>query len=363
LASSDIRHPVDVSVVIPTLDRPELLRPTLTSLHAQDCRECEFLIIDDGSDQETRDVIANYLQRDQRFRMVEKSPGLPRGPQSSRNLGMSHAEGQYLMFLDSDDLLSPGCLKQRRLMASAEPNVDIHVFPQAVFSSEVKALKLVNVPSNAQELDRFICFAWPLDVPWVNGAALFKTRALRDSGVSWLEQFHWDDLVFHFSCVLSGMSVRWCFDQSPDCYYRIDNPDSHGEKLHSREGLSNTAVMAQWMRMKLERAGELTAQRRKVLAINFFHAVLLPAIDRRLVDFKPLERKSLIASDLLRLDEGIRIAWYALMRAVLSGMPRATYYWNRFCRRIWLKDFFPSCSSTYASVSVPEPEWSRLRGI
>ena len=89
-----------ISVIIPTYNRVDLLRQTLDSLGSPDARDREVIVVDDGSTDGTR-------------AFLESRPGLSwygqenAGPSTARNLGASKATGEYLAFLDSDDLWFP----------------------------------------------------------------------------------------------------------------------------------------------------------------------------------------------------------------------------------------------------------------
>lgn len=342
---------VHISVVVPTLNRPTYLRKTLSSLRVQKCEDCEFIIVDDGSDDETRGLIDEFVNLDKRFCFIEKLEAIPRGPQSSRNLGLAAARGSHIMFLDSDDLVTTNCLEKRWSVATKNPEYDIFVFPQALFSKISDSLRLVNVRSEVPDLDRFLCFAHPVDVPWVNGAAMLRVDALRDNKILWLEQFHWDDIVFHFQCLLDGLKVLWCSDQPPDCLYRIHDENNQGQLLHTNQGIENIFSMAEWMQQKLISANLANEARRKRLVVSCFHAAVLPDIDKgysRLSKFL----SALRTSRALRKNEAIRLGMFSMLRFLLRATKRGTYYWNRFCRYTILKDFFPDPSSSYASIEV-----------
>lgn len=93
-----------VTVIIPTYNRPTYLREAIDSVIAQTFRDWELIIVDDGSTDETPTVIAEYLRRDARIRMIHQ-PNV--GPGSSRNVGLRDARGEFIAFLDDDDLWLP----------------------------------------------------------------------------------------------------------------------------------------------------------------------------------------------------------------------------------------------------------------
>jgi glycosyltransferase involved in cell wall biosynthesis len=89
------------SVVIPTYNRLALLQRALESVWAQSFSDLEVIVVDDGSNDGTQEWLAT---QDARLRAFTQ-PNL--GPGAARNLGVQHANGEYLAFLDSDDLWFP----------------------------------------------------------------------------------------------------------------------------------------------------------------------------------------------------------------------------------------------------------------
>lgn len=92
------------SVVIPTFDRAHLLPATLESVFAQRCRDYEIIVVDDGSKDGTQDYLRSVKNR------ILVLGQASRGAGAARNLGAGHARGEYLAFLDSDDLWFPWTL-------------------------------------------------------------------------------------------------------------------------------------------------------------------------------------------------------------------------------------------------------------
>jgi glycosyltransferase involved in cell wall biosynthesis len=88
-----------VSVIIPTYNRSKLVRQTINSVLAQNYKDFEILVIDDGSTDNTKQTIAEI--KDDRTKYFYKNNG---GVSSARNLGLKNVQGQFICFLDSDDL-------------------------------------------------------------------------------------------------------------------------------------------------------------------------------------------------------------------------------------------------------------------
>jgi glycosyltransferase involved in cell wall biosynthesis len=95
-----------VTAIIPTYNRCDFLSQTINSVLAQDYGDFEILVIDDGSIDNTRQTIAEI--KDNRIKYFHKNNG---GASSARNIGLKNAQGQFICFLDSDDLWPDNFLK------------------------------------------------------------------------------------------------------------------------------------------------------------------------------------------------------------------------------------------------------------
>jgi len=92
------------TIVIPTYNRAKLIQPTLDSVISQTFADWECIVVDDGSTDNTKEVIQTYCQRDQRFKYIYQDNA---ERSAARNNGIQHAKGEWICFLDSDDLYEP----------------------------------------------------------------------------------------------------------------------------------------------------------------------------------------------------------------------------------------------------------------
>lgn len=97
-----------ISVIIPTFNRAHTLHLSIESLLNQTSANWELIIIDDGSTDGTINLVNKYLQ-DNRFKYYFQKH---QGVSTARNYGASKAEGDYIIFLDSDDTFTPNLIHQ-----------------------------------------------------------------------------------------------------------------------------------------------------------------------------------------------------------------------------------------------------------
>jgi len=91
-----------VSIIVPIYNVEPYLEACLESLVAQTWSDIEVVMVDDGSPDSSAEIAETFVERDARFRLIRQENG---GLGSARNTGIRHATGDFLAFLDSDDML------------------------------------------------------------------------------------------------------------------------------------------------------------------------------------------------------------------------------------------------------------------
>lgn len=99
-----------VSIIIPTYNRAELIKDTLRSIEVQTYTNWECIVVDDGSTDNTEEVINEFIARDSRFRFLINNR--KKGAQGARNTGILNASGELTSFFDSDDYMYPSFLQK-----------------------------------------------------------------------------------------------------------------------------------------------------------------------------------------------------------------------------------------------------------
>lgn len=95
-----------VSIIIPTYNRAALLRETLKSVSRQKLTNWECIVVDDGSEDNTKMVVKEFTDGDNRFTYFRRPSSYKKGATSCRNYGFLKSKGEYIQWLDDDDLLS-----------------------------------------------------------------------------------------------------------------------------------------------------------------------------------------------------------------------------------------------------------------
>lgn len=110
------------SIIIPVYNVEEYLIDCLESVKRQTFEDYEIMLVDDGSCDKSPQICDDYAKNDKRIRVIHKANG---GLSSARNIGIENAQGEYLIFLDSDDLITDNALKS--ISFYVKENVDVVV--------------------------------------------------------------------------------------------------------------------------------------------------------------------------------------------------------------------------------------------
>ena len=117
-------HRPRVTVITIFLDEERFLGEAIASVRAQSCPDWELLLVDDGSRDQSPAVARDAAAADAaRVRYLQHPGHANRGMSASRNLGLASARGEWIAFLDADDVWRPGKLEEQLACFDAEPRI------------------------------------------------------------------------------------------------------------------------------------------------------------------------------------------------------------------------------------------------
>ena len=91
-----------ISVIVPVYNVSEYISRCADSIVSQKLYDIELIFVNDGSKDNSREIVEKYQLNDSRITILDKENG---GLSSARNYGLRHAKGEYILFVDSDDYL------------------------------------------------------------------------------------------------------------------------------------------------------------------------------------------------------------------------------------------------------------------
>lgn len=236
-----------VSIVIPVYNNPLLLKIMVESIIEQDYCNWELLLVDDGSDIKTVELIKSFCKKDNRI-LLHKRERLPKGAPTCRNLGFEHARGKYVIFFDADDYVASNCLSQRVEFMEAHENLDYAVFPAATFNEKIGDGKVsYGIPNNRRKDDLYY-FLMPR-LPFVVWNNIYRRDSLLKYGIYWDEHLKsLQDSDYNIECFIAGLKYEYADKHiSPDYYYRVSTNASIAKKMVSLSHLNSHLYLYQKM--------------------------------------------------------------------------------------------------------------------
>lgn len=141
---------IDISVIIPMYNAEKHIRKCLDSLLIQQGAQFEFIIVDDGSTDNSFSICKEYSLKDERIRLIHKENG---GSVSARNTGIEIAEGRFIAFADSDDYVDDNYLNDFINLANSM-DADIVVKPYVIETNGSAVQKQLNFEAGLYQGDK-----------------------------------------------------------------------------------------------------------------------------------------------------------------------------------------------------------------
>lgn len=213
-----------ISIIIPTYNKSELISETLDSLLNQTYENWEALIVDDHSTDNTQEIVAHYLKKDVRFQYHLRPKERPKNANSCRNYGFEISKGDYIIFLDSDDLLIPDCLNSR--INSFDTDTDFVVADTGFYKNQKFYPKKTNKDPNLSKSENYLKMFLGYKLPWTIMSPMWKREIVENHRFD-ENLFRMQDIDFHIRILLDK---EWNIKRihQIDNYYRIED-----EKLTS----------------------------------------------------------------------------------------------------------------------------------
>lgn len=193
-----------LSIIVPVYNSEQYLSRCVNSIVAQGFKDFELLIIDDGSTDSSKELCDKYAKQDNRIRVFHKSNG---GVSSARNLGLDNAQGEWVMFVDSDDWLKPTYLDS--LMSFAKNEVDLIIsYPETVSQTEVINPKVYfpKLVTSSDFSDLFVLY--DIDIYTTSWAKVYKMALIRNNGIRFNEKMTMgEDTVFLYTYLLFSSNI------------------------------------------------------------------------------------------------------------------------------------------------------------
>tara|TARA_R110001583_G_scaffold14135_8_gene59543 strand:- start:3677 stop:4624 length:948 start_codon:yes stop_codon:yes gene_type:complete len=223
-----------VSIIIPTFNRAHLIGETLDSVFEQTYTNWECIIVDDGSTDNTRNVVNDYILKDSRFRYHYRPNDRPKGANTCRNYGFELSKGRYVNWFDDDDVMHSNKLTIQ-VTALENNECNFSVCQTLIFENSIKniiGLRSENIHSNNIFYDYLT-----QKISWLTQAPLWKKSFLQTIDYLFDEELQAAQ-EWEFHCRILCHSEKYQFINEPLIYIRqhaasISNNNSINERRYN----------------------------------------------------------------------------------------------------------------------------------
>lgn len=216
-------NPIELSIVFPVYNVESYLAQCIESVTDWKASYVEFIFVNDGSPDKSRDIIMEYAQKDSRIILVDKANG---GCASARKVGLANARGRYVGFVDPDDFVDTSMFRRlfaRALMGGYEISYCGYNEYYGTTGTCKKVADTIGVPYSCGTTDVNIINQLMMFCRVAIWRGIYKADFLRQKKITFNEAFRrYDDLPFKievFACAKSVVAVpEYLY------YYRLERP-------------------------------------------------------------------------------------------------------------------------------------------
>ncbi|MCE7060021.1 glycosyltransferase family 2 protein [Dyadobacter sp. CY343] len=301
-----------VSIIIPSYNYGFIIEETLRNLQEQSYTNWEALIVDDGSSDNTAEVVRKFVAQDSRiYFFTQKNKGVS----VARNLGFAHSKGSYIQFLDADDLLSKDKLAVQVEYLETHPGTDISYTDHLYFEHDRPEIMYPDYEMNNHNwLPKIDAKGYDaINTLIYSNIAVVSSPMLRRAVVKKVKGFpefsnYTEDWEFWFQCAIMGARYTFLDDDRAKTLIRI----------HQRNTSRNIQIM---------QAGEL--QFRKRIVAQLRDSQVLNAEEKEIL----LQRNAASTQKLYK---------YMMYHADLGSLPQLKILYNLVDRKTFISYYFKS---------------------
>lgn len=202
---------VKVSIIIPVYNSGDLLNKCLDSASNQTLDDIEIICVDDGSSDNSLDILNQYAKEDSRFKVLSQAN---QGAGIARNKGLEYSSGEYIVFLDADDFLdSEMC--ELLYEHSKSLDVDIVLFDNRWYLEDGSIQNFFHFDSFHEDYKSFV-----FDYKYIHNKVLsgafsviwtkfYKSSFLKDNDIDFPSHKLYNDMEFHIKSVLLANRIAY----------------------------------------------------------------------------------------------------------------------------------------------------------
>lgn len=181
-----------ISVIVPIYNVDKYLESCIRSIINQTYYNLEIILVDDGSTDNSGKIIDEYAQKDSRIKVIHQKN---KGVSNARNNGLAIANGDYIIFLDSDDIFDLTML-EKLLNKATQCNTDITICREYSFTNDENSVNKI---------------LWTMDDKLIPQEEVFSIQNYKDKLLNFCILWPWDKL--YKKSFLDSIAIKYCEDR------------------------------------------------------------------------------------------------------------------------------------------------------
>lgn len=215
-----------ISIIVPVYNVEQYLPACIRSILRQTYQDFELILVDDGSPDRCGEICEEFAKEDSRITVLHQPN---EGVSRARNAGMDHARGEWVCFIDADDLVTPGYLAAFRPVAPHESDVDMIVQGAIGFFGKKIRNKFVFDSYSGDIKNCLTKELIDMRTPW---GKLFRLDIIRENGLNFPGGVPYgEDTIFYYKYLFYVDKIR--LRHETKYLNRTDNPNSATKRFYS----------------------------------------------------------------------------------------------------------------------------------
>ena len=212
-----------ISIIIPAYNAEKYIEECVNSTISQTYKNIEIIVVNDGSTDQTADIISALAKKDNRIKLFNKTNG---GVSSARNYGIEKSRGEYIFFIDSDDFIDPNCVEYYySLVKKFNAEISIVPMPKKIKTGENNVATTENLPEKVISGKQAFLDMLYYKIVISSWGKMFSRKLIEENHIRFNEKLAYGEgFSFSLECFQAAKKVTIGSKQVYN--YRLDNSNS-----------------------------------------------------------------------------------------------------------------------------------------
>ena len=211
IVKNNNNHKPKISVILPVFNSEKFLLYALESIQKQSFKNYEVICVNDASTDGSLNILKNYANNDNRFKIIDCKKNLGAG--GARNVALDKSQGRYITFLDSDDTLDQYCLEKLYLKAD-ETDADIIIYKTSIIDKINNTKKVAkkslreDLLPNKEVFKASDCKKYIFNISYGGlGGKCLKKDFIKNHNIRFQKSSRSEDFVFYYHALILAKKI------------------------------------------------------------------------------------------------------------------------------------------------------------